>query len=146
MILSHWLILQIEAVSFQYYLEYKGLIAFPDVQALLAPLLLTPDDYLLGIADLTGEVMRYAINSIGAAQHSTAVEACAFLREVRNEFELLRNAVRGLDKKLDVMKTCLNRVEDACYAIQVRGSEYPPEMYADIINSFNTQSQTQDDS
>lgn len=90
--------------------------------------------------------MRYAINSIGAAQHSTAVEACAFLREVRNEFELLRNAVRGLDKKLDVMKTCLNRVEDACYAIQVRGSEYPPEMYADIINSFNTQSQTQDDS
>ncbi|RUS13325.1 hypothetical protein BC938DRAFT_477958, partial [Jimgerdemannia flammicorona] len=45
-----------------------------------------------------------------------------------------------LGKKMDVMRSSLAKVEDACYAIRIRGSEYPKEMYQDIIRTHQTRS------
>jgi predicted translin family RNA/ssDNA-binding protein len=100
----------IEALSFAYYLEHKALISFDDVQkslcepegrrepvcgsyylTLSCPCLkrdshvqffpLTPNDYLLGVSDLTGELMRFAISAMSRrGGRSKAQEVCIFLR------------------------------------------------------------------
>lgn len=42
---------------------------------------LTPVDYLLGVADLTGELMRMCINSVGNGDIDTPFEVSQFLRQ-----------------------------------------------------------------
>jgi predicted translin family RNA/ssDNA-binding protein len=44
--------------------------------------IITDEDYLNGLGDLTGELMRYAINSIGAGHHDTAISVCHFMQEI----------------------------------------------------------------
>jgi len=94
----------------------------------------TEEDYILGIADLTGELMRLAINSIGNGNHEQALEVCQFLRSLKGEYNIITVTHKSqLGRKMEVMRSSLLKVEDACYAIRIRGSEYPPEMYQDII-------------
>ncbi|KAF7725207.1 hypothetical protein EC973_000373 [Apophysomyces ossiformis] len=38
-----------------------------------------------------------------------------------------------LQKKMGALRSSLLKVERACYAFQIRGSEYPKEMYHTII-------------
>jgi predicted translin family RNA/ssDNA-binding protein len=62
----------IEALSFEHYLATQQLISYHDAQAHLTKIsgpengliFLSPEDYLLGILDMTGELMRFAITSI----------------------------------------------------------------------------------
>ena len=55
----------IEALSFQHYLETRTLITHQEAQkAIPGGVLLTEDDYLLGLFDLTGELMRHAITGM----------------------------------------------------------------------------------
>ena len=60
----------IEALSFYFYLKYKSLISFEVVMETCTfsntganNLVLNHFEYILGIADLTGELMRLCINS-----------------------------------------------------------------------------------
>ncbi|KAI9702289.1 MAG: hypothetical protein M1820_006221 [Bogoriella megaspora] len=64
-----------EALSFQHYLETQSLITFSEAQQRLSeltdqstPITLSLEDYLLGIFDMTGELMRFAITSIATSQ------------------------------------------------------------------------------
>lgn len=95
----------IEALSFAHYLEFRTLISYDEVQKTISdedgkpvrftiasavPQCLTSstqyfplpmEDYLLGLADLTGELMRYAISSISRrGGRSKASEVCVFVR------------------------------------------------------------------
>lgn len=70
---------QIEAVSFLHFLEKDALISYEDVQALLVAdglqcVHVTPMRYLLGLSDLTGELMRFAINAIASRDPLTKME------------------------------------------------------------------------
>lgn len=98
----------IEALSFAHYLEYHTLISYAQVQdslsdadgasvcsplpsvmrtpgsALLQYFPLPLDDYLLGLSDLTGELMRYAISSISRrGGRLKANELCRFVRSCK---------------------------------------------------------------
>lgn len=60
-----------EALSFQHYLETQKLISYEDAKARVADLCgekptvpLTPEDYVLGIFDMIGELMRFSITSM----------------------------------------------------------------------------------
>jgi len=60
-----------EALSFQHYLETQTLISYDDAKARVAsmsgsagPVLLTPEDYILGIFDMVGELMRFSITAM----------------------------------------------------------------------------------
>ena len=97
--------------------------------------LVTPLDYVLGIADLTGELMRLAINSIGAGNLDLPFKLCCFIREIHDAFVLIGNRSRELPRKLSVLRQSLHKVEAACYTLQVRGSEIPKHMLADVIVS-----------
>ena len=60
-----------EALSFQHYLETQKLVSYEDSKKRVAELsgeggavLLTPEDYLLGIFDMVGELMRFSITTM----------------------------------------------------------------------------------
>jgi predicted translin family RNA/ssDNA-binding protein len=60
-----------EALSFQHYLENQTLISYDEAKARVAALCgdgptvpLTPEDYVLGIFDMIGELMRFSITSM----------------------------------------------------------------------------------
>ncbi|EDR15427.1 uncharacterized protein LACBIDRAFT_301742 [Laccaria bicolor S238N-H82] len=141
----------IEALGFAHYLEYGSLITFDQVQRTLADsqgipyFPLTISDYLLGLSDLTGELMRYAISGISRrGGRKKASEVCAFVRGCKSDFERLTPYVWELKKKQYVTAQSLEKIEDAAYAIFVRSSEYDlsPEMLDDIvaqaISSYST--------
>ncbi|KAK0465276.1 Translin [Desarmillaria tabescens] len=133
----------IEALSFSHFLEYGTLITFDQVQQTLcdsegAPYFpLTISDYMLGLSDLTGELMRYSISGLtkrgGRLQ---AMDTLGFVRNCKADFEGFTPYVRFLSKKQSVTAQSLQKIEDAVYAIVVRSSEYdlPPEMLDDIVS------------
>ncbi|KAI9688977.1 MAG: hypothetical protein M1822_000714 [Bathelium mastoideum] len=64
-----------ESLSFQHYLETQSLISYEDARARLAelgapdaPVSLSLEDYILGIFDMTGELMRFAITAMATSQ------------------------------------------------------------------------------
>lgn len=55
----------IEAISFEHYIQTQSLITRDEVAAQLPEgILVTEDDYLMGIYDLTGEMMRFAVTTL----------------------------------------------------------------------------------
>ncbi|KDQ20576.1 hypothetical protein BOTBODRAFT_26582 [Botryobasidium botryosum FD-172 SS1] len=121
----------IEAISFSHYLEHGTLITHAQAQALISTpagepwFPLTHSDYLLGISDLTGELMRLAITSSGLRQgRHKAAEVCDFVRRCTADFESLTPYVNELSKKQSVTTESLKKIELAAYGIAIRGSEY----------------------
>lgn len=58
----------IEATSFQHYLESQQLITLEEAQATIpGGIVLTEQDYLLGLFDLVGEMMKFAITNMATS-------------------------------------------------------------------------------
>ncbi|WAR20029.1 TSNAX-like protein [Mya arenaria] len=91
-------------------------------------------EYVLGIADLTGEMMRRAINSVGDGDLTRPFEICTFLQEMESGYSGLTNCNREVNRKLTVLRQSLRKVENACYTLRVRGSEIPKHMLVDMIS------------
>lgn len=63
-----------EALSFQHYLETQRLVSYEEAKSRIATMsgeagavLLTPEDYVLGICDMTGELMRFSVTSMATS-------------------------------------------------------------------------------
>lgn len=136
-----------EAVSFQHYLSHQSLITREEAaKSLPATIILTPDDYVLGIFDLVGELMRFAITTIattgalpGAQSELGEHNVLEDLRALRTSFEALDTTSCGgtglgkdVEKKMEVMKTCVEKVETAVYGLTIRGSERPKGWVPDL--------------
>lgn len=131
-----------EAVSFQHYLETQRLISCEEAQARIpGGIILTEDDYVLGLFDLVGELMRFAITSMatnGALPRGAAKEGgegrdiLTDLRQLRASFEGLDGAGRRAVGKMGVMRTCVEKVEGAVYGMIVRGRERPKGWVMDM--------------
>lgn len=146
----------IEALSFEHYLTNRDLITIEDASMLIpGGIQLFEDDYLLGLYDLVGELMRFAITQIatgnlllsGSEQGSdpksddkketglpsSQMNIVTDLRELRAQFEALNtngNGVssgfgREVEKKRETMQTSVEKVEKAVYSLIVRGKERP---------------------
>ena len=94
-----------------------------------------PIEYMLGLADLTGELMRMAISSVGQGNLAVPYEHCAFMRTIHDAFVSYGNVSRELVKKVSTLRQSLCKVENACYTLQVRGSEIPKHMLAEVFTS-----------
>lgn len=155
----------VEAVSFQHFIKTRTLISLDEINNQLTftpktdevkcsedlasscsqdekqeqqPLCLqvTPTDYLLGIADLTGELMRLCITSVGNGDIETPFEVSQFLRAIYDGFTYIGNTgPYEVSKKHYTLKQSLGKVEDACYMLTVRGSEVPKHVLADVLSS-----------
>ncbi|XP_016152464.1 PREDICTED: translin-associated protein X [Ficedula albicollis] len=150
----------VEAVSFQYFIKTRSLISVEEINKQLIftaedreettnmtsnshdkqphtwSLRVTPVDYLLGVADLTGELMRLCISSVGNGDIDTPFELSQFLRQIYDGFTFIGNTgPYEVSKKLYTLKQSLAKVENACYTLKVRGSEIPKHMLADVFST-----------
>ena len=143
----------VEAVSFHHFLvneqssdANKVLISMPELIAnyglidahnvQIIPL--TVEDYVLGIADLTGELMRYCINSSGVSgTTSVSLLICNLLRTLESQMDALDSVyyLNELNKKLQVLRQSLAKVENVCYTVRILQSEYPPEMLKQLLEN-----------
>ncbi|TPX45629.1 hypothetical protein SeMB42_g01688 [Synchytrium endobioticum] len=128
----------IEAVSFLVYLEREQLVTKDEINAELMDdqgpyIQITTEDYLLGLADLTGELMRLGINSLINGSPSRSLQVCHFLRQLRADYEVLDFAPAR--RKMNEMKNSLKKVETACYSVKVRGSEYGTQRALDLVSN-----------
>lgn len=156
----------IEAASFEHYLTTASLLTYDDARAKLKSLSSGEDgeevgvdlgyeDYLLGIYDMTGELMRFAITAMATSGHlpspssqqnSDAMEVdesskvdrniLTDMRTLRSALEELNTAygpfAKEVDKKMDVMKQSVEKVEKALYGIRIRGAERPKGWMPDL--------------
>ncbi|XP_031495096.1 uncharacterized protein LOC116260765 isoform X1 [Nymphaea colorata] len=105
----------------------KSLLCLSDKFA--EPLQINILDYLLGIADLTGELMRLAIGRISDGELEYAKMICGFVRDIYKELTLLVPDMEensDMKKKMETMLQSVIKIENACYSVHVRGSEYIP--------------------
>ncbi|XP_076314899.1 translin-associated protein X-like [Tachypleus tridentatus] len=144
----------VEAVSFYYYLKDNRLVGFEELEAELVfckendvsskedsqlskqvKVPLPPQDYMLGIADLTGELMRKCINSVGQGNLEEPFQLCHFIQNIYDAFLSFGNTPgREFSRKIQTLRQSLKKVENACYTIRVRGSEIPKHMLIHVFN------------
>jgi predicted translin family RNA/ssDNA-binding protein len=89
-----------EAISFEHYLRYQKLIAVNEAAASLLVISLTDGDYILGIFDLVGELMRFAITAMatnGSLPGSEMSEDSAEERDILMDLRSLRMSFQALD-------------------------------------------------
>ncbi|XP_059050690.1 translin-associated protein X [Achroia grisella] len=82
-------------------------------------------DYMLGIADLTGELMRRAINTISSGDSAECVHVCQVVRDLYTGYLGLFSMGKELCRKINVTRANVAKVEGAVYALHVRGGEAP---------------------
>lgn len=97
---------------------------------------------MLGLFDLVGELMRFAVTSMatnGALPRGTAVREGAQARDILADLRALRARFEGLDgkgrqaeRKMEVMRTCVEKVERAVYGMIIRGRERPKGWVPDL--------------
>eukprot|EP00051_Salpingoeca_urceolata_P015049 m.192790 g.192790 ORF g.192790 m.192790 type:complete len:272 (+) comp18275_c0_seq1:1781-2596(+) len=95
-------------------------------------------DYLLGVTDLTGELMRLCITSVGSPSFSpdTGARICAFCQTLSAAYGLIVHTYgKEMSKKMEVLKQSLKKIENACYLFKVRGSELPAGGLADALKA-----------
>jgi len=99
---------------------------------------LPQSEFIMGLADLTGELMRNAINSLATGNTEVCFSLLALLQTFAEAFDKLerKEAPRDLGGKVRVLKQSMRKVEQACYSIQVRGSEIPKNHLVDIFTDF----------
>lgn len=85
---------------------------------------LPPLEFILGVGDLTGEVMRKCINSLGSGDVDSCFEHRRFLQELYKGF-ISVGSVRSRDfsQKLTALRQSLLKSENVCYNVKVRGGE-----------------------
>lgn len=138
----------IEALTFAHYLRTQSLMGYSEsvekVAALCKspdqmevedgttqqpPVLVTEQDYLMGIFDLSGEMMRFATTSAalnGSLDGPGSRTIVADMQELGSVFEILpQQHGKSYSMKLETLRQSVLKVEKLGYGLKVRGSERP---------------------
>lgn len=137
-----------EALCFQHYITTGELLSYADAcRAVPGDIELSVSDYVLGVFDFVGEVMRFGITMIAVgdrdSENAGAERILLDLRELRLAFESLGTTgssgfmEKDIEKKMNVMKTCVEKVESAVYGVIIRGSEKPKGWVPDLSEPRN---------
>jgi len=136
----------IEALSFYYYWKDGTLLSYSLAQHHMTfhydhvgndeqetnslVLFLNPFNYLLGLTDLSGELMRVAINSVGLGQWSAPCIIVKFVRELYSGLIAVNHYSMNKEflTKLEMTLNNLLKIEQACYALKIRDTEAPKDI------------------
>ncbi|EIM21102.1 Translin [Wallemia mellicola CBS 633.66] len=138
----------IEALSFMEFLESDMLITIDKVQNVLtkegserAVVEVQPSEYLGGIGDLTGELMRMAIQILGSADISLIERIVELIKSVRGILEDNQNHF-NLQQKINTLENSLKKIEDTRYTYEVRKAEFKdnPEALKRIVEQCRNES------
>ena len=129
-----------EAVTFQHYLETQQIMTFDEAASQLPDgIMLTYEDYALGLFDTTGELMRFAITYIATNGRlpTKSGQADTSTSSILTDMQDLRAALEGVnpgkvyplakdfESKLKVTRQSVEKVENGVYQMIVRGKERP---------------------
>ncbi|TIA93378.1 hypothetical protein E3P99_00117 [Wallemia hederae] len=123
----------IEAVSFLEFLESDRLITIDKLHNMLTKeeddkhvIQIRPLEYLGGLADLTGELMRMAIQLLGMADLSQIERIVELITSVRHILQdsIPRFHSHSLQQKLRTLENSLVKIEDTRYMYEVRRAEF----------------------
>jgi len=78
------------------------------------------DHYLLGICDLTGELVRNAINSVTKGDFKTPLKIKDFVHDLYHELQLFDFRNSELRRKVDAMKYDLKKLEELALQIKLK--------------------------
>ena len=124
----------IEAACLYAWVRHSACAGWRELQAQLPQVPIDATDYLLGVCDLTGEVMREAVQSVALGNVQLPFAACRFLQQLLVECRALKQAAERswpgtvnseLDRKLETMASSVVKVEETCYKLRLRQAEYP---------------------
>ena len=136
-----------EAVTFQHYLEKQQIMSFDEAAARLPDgIKLTYEDYALGLFDMTGELMRFAITYMATNGKLPTKFGQEGLSEssILTDMQDLRAAFEGVnpgkmyplakefDSKLKTTRQSVEKIENGVYQMIVRGKEKPKGWRPDI--------------
>lgn len=94
-------------------------------------------DYVLGVSDLTGELMRYCINQVAAGRNKIAFDTCRFLTNLYTGMLGVACRSRDYNRKMYTFVQSVRKVEMACYTVKVRGTEMPKHMIFDVLDNHD---------
>jgi hypothetical protein len=92
-------------------------------------------DYVLGLSDLTGELMRYCINQVAAGRITIAFDTCRFLTNLYTGMLSVDCHSRDFNRKMYTFVQNVKKVEMACYTVKVRGTEMPKHMIFNVLDN-----------
>ncbi|KAI5803764.1 Translin [Geopyxis carbonaria] len=130
-----------EAICFRHYIVTGRLLSYAEAQAAVpGGIDLTPQDYVLGVFDFVGEVMRFGITMVALSGPGNPGNPESGAQRILLDLRNLREAFKNLDgylgkdvkQKMAVMEACVAKVENAVYTVIVRGSEYPNGRIPDL--------------
>ncbi|XP_033205135.1 translin associated factor X [Bombus vancouverensis nearcticus] len=137
----------VEAVTFYQYLKCDNMKSWLEIEKTLTykipeisnvktiQVLVSPYEYILGIADLTGELMRMCINNLATGDRASCYQTCNFVRDMYTCFLGCTNASNRLvNRKLYTLEQNLHKIENVCYTVKIRGSEIPKHILVDLVN------------
>ncbi|KAI0861316.1 Translin [Xylaria cubensis] len=146
----------VEAVSFAHYLRHQTLMSAAEAQAALpANIQLTAPDYVFGIFDLTGEMMRFAtaVTALSGSMPTGEVKGETGEQENNKEKRTILTDMQDVSsmmqigptlgrynvyaKKLDIMIEQVRKVERLGYGVTVRGNERPKGWMPDLNEGYS---------
>ncbi|KAF9876901.1 hypothetical protein CkaCkLH20_05747 [Colletotrichum karsti] len=135
----------VEALSFSHYLRTQTLIS-PEETAAAVPanVSLTENDYMYGLFDLFGEMMRFATVTTAQTGQLAGMEGRNILmdiHELSSCFEILPEIpTRDFRGKMEVMRQSVRKVEKLGYGLAIRGTERPKGWVPDMKEDFDPSS------
>ena len=134
-----------EALLFQHYLEKQEILTHSDSSRRLpSGTMLTHEDYLLGLFDMSGELMRFAItymatngNLPGFGHEGSSHSILADMQDLRSRLENMSAAgsfalSKDFEQKMKTTRSSVEKVENSVYSMTVRGKERPKGWRPDL--------------
>ncbi|KAJ3547992.1 hypothetical protein NM208_g1228 [Fusarium decemcellulare] len=127
----------VEALSFAHYLRHQTLITPAQTQASMpSEIELTPHDYIYGIFDLFGELMRFATVTTAQTGELAGTEGRNIMGDIQElgcAFEMLPDVpTKDWRGKMGAVRQSVKKVEKLGYGLVVRGSERPKGWVPDM--------------
>lgn len=140
-----------EAVLFQHYLETERLMTYEEAERVIpGQVQLTHDDYILGLFDMTGELMRFAVTYLATngslpgaedgQQHEPGMSSILTdMQRLRSHLETIDASAsyglaRDFEQKLKTTRASVEKVEYGVYSMLVRGKERPKGWRPDLVD------------
>lgn len=107
-------------------------------------LLVEPLEFILGVGDLTGELMRKCINSLGSGDDDSSFIIANSLKSFYTCYKGLRVYNRELGRKIQTLRNSLLKTDNVSYNIKIRSEEavklgktFDPREVLEEINARN---------
>ena len=118
-----WLDININQTALQEYVEALCYYHFVKNKKIPVRALLKVDNesYLMGLCDLTGELVRKAVNEVIKKNFKKAMEIKSLVDEIYGEFLKFNLRNSELRRKSDQIKWNLKKLEDVVFELKIKG-------------------------